>query len=92
MRGLLPDVVRLNQTKGLQAADLGYRVVAHAAEIQAVLQRLRGSGLARQVLDLDKMTAVLDSLQRGVTRANSSDGGTILLRGLMSGLFLLRFD
>jgi len=92
MQGLLPDQVRLNQTKGLQAADIGYRVVAHGAEIEAALQRLRGSELARQVLDLGRMEAVLTSLQQGVTRANSSDCGTILLRGLMSGLFLLRFD
>lgn len=92
MQGLLPDQVRLNDRKGLQAADLGYRTQTHAEEIQSVLAQLQRSELARRVLDLEKMQGVLESLKQEVTQKNSLDCGTILLRGLMTGLFLVRFD
>jgi len=89
--GLLPDQVRLNRRRGLQAADLGRRVRDWAPEIEEALERLTGHTLAAAVLDLPKMRRVLQSMQTKATQENTSDAGTILLRGLGVGLFLLRF-
>jgi asparagine synthase (glutamine-hydrolysing) len=92
MRGLLPDVVRLNQKRGAQAWDIAYRVRASRAEIEAALRRLRNSGLAREILDLPRMSSVLQATNGKLDDSVTRDCGTILLRGLMTGLFLLRFD
>ncbi len=91
MRGYLPDAVRLNTRRGLQAADLGQRALESHAEIQAALERLKQHELARQMLDLPRMEGVLASLQSGVSAQNTAACGVILMRGLMTGLFLLRF-
>ena len=91
MQAYLPDAVRLNTRRGLQAADMGCRVLDNRTEIEAVFTRLNQHELSRQVLDLPRMQAVLASLERGLTLQNFTDCGTILLRGLMAGLFLLRF-
>lgn len=91
MLDYLPEAVRLNTRRGLQAADLGRRVLDSRGEVYAALVRLERHELARQMLDLPRMEAVLASLQRGLTPKNTSECGTILLRGLMTGLFLLRF-
>ena len=92
MKGLLPDEVRLNTRRGLQAADLGYRLLAELPQVQVMLRRLEGSTLARQVLDLPRMKGVLQALQEEVNVRTTEECGTILTRGMMAGMFLLRFD
>ena len=92
MQGRLADVVRLNTRRGLQAADLGARLLASRHETEATLARLRQHELACQVLDLERMQEVLASLERGLTPGVNEACGTILLRGLMVGIFLLRFS
>lgn len=91
MHGRLPDSVRLNARRGLQAADLGERVLASRDEIIAGLARLKQHPLARKALNLERMESVLAALEHGLTPQNSAECGTILLRGLMAGFFLLRF-
>jgi asparagine synthase (glutamine-hydrolysing) len=91
MQGYLPDAVRLNTRRGLQAADLGRRVLESKGEVQYALRRLEQHELARQMLDLPRMEAVLASLQSGPNPQNTAACGSILLRGLMTGIFLLRF-
>ena len=91
MAGLLPDAVRLNRRRGLQAADLGYRVLDTLPEVQSMMARLEHSELAREVLDLAKMNSVLQALQREVNATTTGQCVTILLRGMMVGMFLLRF-
>jgi asparagine synthase (glutamine-hydrolysing) len=91
MQGYLPDEVRLNTRRGLQAADLGQRVLDNRSEIEAALAEMEQHDLARQVLDLPRMANVLASLQHGLTPKNYVECGAILMRGLMAGLFMLRF-
>ncbi|MGP8106616.1 MAG: asparagine synthase-related protein [Desulfobaccales bacterium] len=91
LRGLLPDKVRLNRRIGLQAADICRRLRRHATEIEEALHHLERHTLAPEVLDLPKMRRVLQSIQPGTTRENTGEAGTILLRGLGVGMFLLRF-
>ena len=92
MQGLLPDEVRLNRRRGLQAADHGYRLLAELPEVQAMLTRLEQSTLACQVLDLAKMKGVLQALQKEVNARTTATCEMILARGMLAGMFLLRFD
>lgn len=92
MKGLLPDEVRLNRHLGMQAADLGFRLLAELPQVQAALARLEKSEMATQVLDLPKMAGVLESLQAGVNVATTKACMSILMRGLMMGLFLAKCE
>ena len=90
-QGLLPDKVRLNRRKGLQAADLCRRLRDNSAEIAAALQRLERHALAPGVLDLPRMRRVLEAIKQGTTPKNTNEAMTILTRGLGVGMFLERF-
>jgi asparagine synthase (glutamine-hydrolysing) len=92
MAGHLPNEVRWNKRRGIQGADTGQRVVDHRDEIDSTLARLDRSELARHYLDLPRMRSVFDSVQQGIEYDNNHQSGSILLRGLMVGMFLLRFD
>ena len=61
------------------------------AEIEEVLRQLERCALGREYLDLPKMHRVLDSLKVKIT-PRTRFNVTILLRGLMVGLFLLQVD
>jgi asparagine synthase (glutamine-hydrolysing) len=91
MQGYLPDSVRLNRRIGLQAADIAQRVQASRDEIQATLDQMAKHPICQQILDLPRMNRVLAGLEQTTTRQSQQDCGTILLRGLGVGLFLLRF-
>jgi len=75
----------------LQAADLGQRMLATLPEVQGLMARLEQSELAREVLDLAKMNRVLQALQKQINTETTRQCDTILMRGLMAGMFLLRF-
>ena len=88
MIGLLPDVVRLNQLRGRQAADKGQRLLASASEVEAALAEVARSDEAARYFDVDRMREVWHNLQDNVDRRNTGLAGTVLLRGLMAGLFV----
>ncbi len=91
LRTFMPDTVLDDRRKGLQAADIGRRVVAQQAEIVAVLDQLQKHPVAVAWLDIPRMRAVLASLSHEVTVKNTTQAGTILLLGIGVGLFLQRF-
>ena len=91
MRGLLPDAVLHSRRKGLQAADVGHRILAEREAVADAIERIEAHPLARAWLDVARMRSALDSLQQEVTPDTSSNALTILLRGLGAGLFLTRF-
>lgn len=92
MKGLLPDVVRLNEKRGKQAEDLAYRIRATKGEWIEALAGLEKSPLAREALDLPRMRLLLDSLDAGITREKTDQCMLVLTRGVMAGEFLRRFD
>jgi asparagine synthase (glutamine-hydrolysing) len=92
MAGYLPERVRWNRRIGVQSADLGQRILDHRSGMATALARLERSELARHYLDLPKMRGVFESLQHRIDRENNAQSGMVLLRGLMVGLFLLRFE
>jgi hypothetical protein len=56
-----------------------------------MMARLEKFELACQVLDLPKMDRVLQALSKEVNATTTEQCGTILMRGMMAGMFLLRF-
>lgn len=89
--GCLPDDVLGAPRKGLQAADIGHRVLAERERIMDALGRLEAHPLASAWLDVPKMRAVLAGLERGINPESTAQTGSILLRGLGVGLFLHQF-
>jgi asparagine synthase (glutamine-hydrolysing) len=92
MEGYLPDEVRLNKRRGLQAADIGYRLLADAQNMEISLAALRNSHQAQTYVDLDKMQMIWKKLQQQVDSQGTMDSVTILLRGLMVGFFLINYE
>lgn len=87
LAGLLPDAVRLNQQRGRQAADLRGRLLAGREEVEAALETMTAPPAAAYV-DASKMRRAWADLQEQATPSATHRAGTILLRGLMAGLFL----
>ncbi|MDD5698339.1 MAG: asparagine synthase-related protein [Victivallaceae bacterium] len=90
--GKMPQAILWNQTRGKQTADLTLRVGAESGRIENIIGKLKKSDAARELLDLEKMAAVLSRVQTERTPAIASQTGSILLRGVMVGLFLLRHE
>lgn len=89
--GCLPDDVLDARRKGLQAADIGHRVLAECDRIKDALDRLEAHPLASAWLDVPKMRTVLVGLERGINPESTAQTCSILLRGLGVGLFLTQF-
>ena len=87
MQGLMPDEVRLNNRRGRQSADLGFRMLACAPEVEVALQALDGS-IAAQYVDVGKMRQAWTDLQNSITPTSTHRAGSILLRGLMAAEFI----
>ncbi|NOZ51463.1 MAG: asparagine synthetase B [Chloroflexi bacterium] len=88
MAGLLPDEVRLNRRRGLQAADLGQRLLRTVPEMDEALAECAGSERVTHYLDVGRMHSVWTNLQVEVNTETAHRAVTVLLRGLMAGLFL----
>jgi asparagine synthase (glutamine-hydrolysing) len=89
MQGLLPDRVRLNRRRGMQAADIGHRLLASAPEVETTFAELDRSEMAHLYLDLERLRGVWQRLQQQVDPISTHDAVTILTRGLMAGLHLV---
>jgi len=88
MAGLLPDEVRLNRRRGWQAADLGERLLRTAPEMDEALAGLAACRRVTRCLDVERMRAAWTNLQAEVNIETTHRAVTILLRGLMAGMFL----
>lgn len=86
--GQLPDEVLRNPRRGLQSADIVSRIRHFHQEVEAALDDIEKSDLARKYLDLNKMRGVFRSLDGPMTPSLTFNSGAILMRGLMIGLCL----
>ncbi len=91
MTGRMPDQVLQMRAQGLQAADLGLRVLAERPALTAVLENISSHPLASRCLAFSKMSKTLADLRPANAAAAYEKCGCILLRGLNAGLFLRRF-
>jgi asparagine synthase (glutamine-hydrolysing) len=92
MEGLLPPKVLWNVLHGKQAADIWWRVQQLPEIIGAKLKMFERSNIAREYLDIPKMRSILNLSKNKIDKSITYQCDTVLLRGLMVGLFLLRFD
>jgi asparagine synthase (glutamine-hydrolysing) len=92
MADYLPKQVLWNRRKGIQGADMAQRIVEHRTEIGTVLAKMERSEMACHYLDLPRMRAVFESVQHKIDGDSFDQCGSILLLGLMVGLFLQRFE
>ena len=88
--GLLPEAVLWNPARGIQAADVGRRLVEDAPDLKKTLAGLQRCRPAAAWLDLPRMS-------RLVERIGSSSGSgrltpSALLKGFMVGVFLARLQ
>lgn len=86
--GVLPDRVLANQAKGLQAADLIYRLRDSRGEIEEVLRILDGDNLAREILDIPRMRDIALQIPTRNDMELFLDCSAILLRSMAVGLSL----
>jgi asparagine synthase (glutamine-hydrolysing) len=89
-RNRLPNPVLNGQHKGLQAADVGHRILRELPAFRESLNSLDSLPEARETLDMPLLHRCLDDLVAKVNPGTTARAGTILLRGLGVGLFLRR--
>jgi asparagine synthase (glutamine-hydrolysing) len=92
MADYLPEQVLWNRSKGIQAADIAQRIVDNQSDVGMALAKLDQSELACHYLDLPRMRAIFESVQYKIDSDSYEQCGLVLLRGLMVGQFLLRFE
>ena len=86
----MPEAVVYGQRKGLQAADLGYRILRELAEFRECLRSLDSLPEAQAVLDISLLRRCLDDLATNVDPRSHMRAAMILARGMSAGLFLRR--
>jgi asparagine synthase (glutamine-hydrolysing) len=89
-RNRLPEPVLNGQWKGLQAADVGHRILRELPAFRECLGSLDSVPEAKEILDMQLLRRSLEDLVTKVDSATTARAGTILLRGLGVGLFLRR--
>jgi asparagine synthase (glutamine-hydrolysing) len=91
-RNRLPEAVLNGHRKGLQAADVGHRILRELPAFQQCLNSLDSLPEARNILDLPQLHRCLGDLVAKVDPVTTSNATSILLRGLGVGLFLRRLS
>lgn len=88
MASFMPDNVRLNKKRGLQASDLIFRVRENADELNSVISAFNNNEQIRSCLNVSKMQDVLVQSQNEAGKNNLGEVGSVLLRGVGVGLFI----
>jgi asparagine synthase (glutamine-hydrolysing) len=91
-KGVLPDEVRLNRRRGLQAADIVERVRRHRAELDDALAEVEASPLARRCLDLPYCRQIAAAIDGPPDPFVLFAVHAVLMRALGAGLFLAAFE
>jgi asparagine synthase (glutamine-hydrolysing) len=90
MKGRLPDEVRLNRRRGMQAADVTARLRAAPGEMEDALSAIE-RGPAADYVDAARLRQVWEQVRdvrTGDTRETRILTSTVLMRGVMAGLFV----
>jgi asparagine synthase (glutamine-hydrolysing) len=89
-RNRLPDPVLIGRQKGLQAADVGHRILRELPAVRKSLNSLDSLPAAREFLNMPLLHRCLEDLVAKVDPGTTTRAVAILLRGLGVGLFLRR--
>jgi asparagine synthase (glutamine-hydrolysing) len=90
-RRRLPDRVLDGSRKGLQASDLGHRILRELPSFRHYLDTFDAHALVGEVLDLSLLRKCLSDLEMNIDPITTANARRILARGLGVGLFLRRF-
>ena len=90
MKDRLPDAVRLNNKRGRQSADIVPLLRSNTLEVEETLIELE-RGLAAEFVDVEYMRQIWRMAQSSDTHEARKYATTILLRGIMAGLFVNSF-
>jgi asparagine synthase (glutamine-hydrolysing) len=88
----MPSQVVFAETRGLQSADLGHRIVRERQAFEDTIRSLEQLPEAREMLDLPLLRRCLADLVAKVDPETTGRAGSILVRGICVGMFLLRLD
>jgi asparagine synthase (glutamine-hydrolysing) len=88
MAGRLPDEVRLNHRRGVQAADLVARLRNERARLNALLAALAEAPPVREYLDIAHLGRAAAALDHHPEPLAADRARTVLMRGLAAGLYL----
>jgi asparagine synthase (glutamine-hydrolysing) len=91
-RDRLPEAVLKAQRKGLQAADVGHRILRELPAFEQTLNSLDALPETRAILDMPLMHRCLRELAAKVDPETTARATMILLRGLGVGIFLRRLS
>ncbi|MBF0543822.1 MAG: asparagine synthase [Candidatus Riflebacteria bacterium] len=91
MEGILPSEIQWNQVRGKQAADLAFRLIDHACDVEDELQRLARSAAVNEYLSLTRMRQAWNHIQKNGTRIPDNGSINLLMRAIQTGIFLDRF-
>jgi asparagine synthase (glutamine-hydrolysing) len=89
-QGRMPEPVLQQRKKGLQAADLGHRILRELPAFEECLASFEAEPTVREMLDLPRLHKCLTDLAVKVDPETTGRAGNILVRGMGVGLFLRR--
>ena len=89
MKNRLPDEVLFNPNKGLQSADLIYRIKENIEDYIAVSKKISESELCRQIIDVKKLNDIIFDI-KSATDIKNTKPNVGFLRAINVGLFLLQ--
>jgi asparagine synthase (glutamine-hydrolysing) len=90
-RRRLPASVLDGGRKGLQASDLGHRILRELSSFRDCLDTFDSHSLVGEVLDLPLLRRCLRDLTIRIDPTTTSNARRILVRGVGVGMFLCRF-
>lgn len=88
MSGIIPDKVRWNPIRGMQAVDIGFRLLEHGREVESELREIENSKMIKNYLCVSTMREVWENFKANQTPQNSFWLATLFLRGFSAGVFL----
>jgi asparagine synthase (glutamine-hydrolysing) len=92
MEGWLPDQIRLERRRGLQAADFRYHFQTERQEALAELARMKRIDLAARALDLEGLDQMMQWPESRIAAYGESVYWAKLMRALSLGRFLRRAE
>jgi asparagine synthase (glutamine-hydrolysing) len=91
LRNRLPDPILEGRQKGLQAADIGHRILKEQSAIQQCLNSFASHSTASELLDISLLNRCLQDVAAKVDPDTTTRAAVVLLRGVCAGLFVLRY-
>jgi asparagine synthase (glutamine-hydrolysing) len=91
LEGLVPPEVQWSRRRGLQGADIAFRLRVDAAAVDAAIARVEASPLARSYVNAGALRTAWDEIRRDPGAPGLTASAT-LTGGLNVTLFILRFE